>query len=277
MTVAQVGAGVAAFVQGGADRVGEFGLDQCLVDGFGGSADTVTDIGGLECVEDFEQGRLVQGHRVVPLYGFLGGFLQRLTRWPLLRAQARRTGPGTYTTSGDATRQRAARAIPPVARVLRNSLTALQFCASPPDSLTRLWAPAGVMSPADPVVVRAFRPIAAAMHRSTWLSGRSFGPSGHHRSHGSSSPGRPGGGLEDVGGDDGAEFDLLETFHSASESDLRDDRSEQHRPCPFLARSAGDRVAGPAAPASTPGFRPRSSTASLLNRGRRCDSPSVDV
>ena len=52
--------------------------------------DTITHIGGLECVQDFEQGRLVQGHRVVPLYRFLGGFLQRLTRWPVLRDQARR-------------------------------------------------------------------------------------------------------------------------------------------------------------------------------------------
>jgi len=53
--------------------------------------DTITHIGGLECVQDFEQGRLVQGHRVVPLYRFLGGFLQSLTRWPVHRDQARRT------------------------------------------------------------------------------------------------------------------------------------------------------------------------------------------
>jgi hypothetical protein len=79
---------------GGADQVGEFGLDQGLVDGLGRGADTVADIGDLECVQDFEQGRLAQGHRVVPLYRFLGGFLQRLTRWRLLRAQARRRGPG---------------------------------------------------------------------------------------------------------------------------------------------------------------------------------------
>ena len=106
VAVALGGAGVGAFVQGGADRVGELGLDQRLVDGLGGLADTVTDIGGLECVQDFEQGRLVQGHRVAPLYEFLGGFPQSLTRWPLLRAQARRTRPGTYTTSGDATHSR---------------------------------------------------------------------------------------------------------------------------------------------------------------------------
>jgi hypothetical protein len=31
-------------------------------------------MGGLERVQDFEQGSLVQGHRVVPLYRFLAGF-----------------------------------------------------------------------------------------------------------------------------------------------------------------------------------------------------------
>ena len=100
MPVAQVGAGVAAFVQCGADGVGELGLDQSLVDGFGGLADTVTDIGDLERIQDFEQGRLVQGHRVAPLYVFLGGFTQSLTRWPLLRAQARREGPGSTPPAG---------------------------------------------------------------------------------------------------------------------------------------------------------------------------------
>jgi hypothetical protein len=43
-------------------------------------------------VEDFEQCRQIQGHRGAPLYEFLGGITQRLTRWPVPRAQARRTG-----------------------------------------------------------------------------------------------------------------------------------------------------------------------------------------
>jgi hypothetical protein len=47
VAVAQVGAVLGAFVQGGADGVGELGLDQGLVDGFGGLADTIADIGGL--------------------------------------------------------------------------------------------------------------------------------------------------------------------------------------------------------------------------------------
>jgi hypothetical protein len=56
VAVAQVGSVLAAFVAGGADGVGELGLDQGLIDGFGGLADPVADIGGLECVQDFEQG-----------------------------------------------------------------------------------------------------------------------------------------------------------------------------------------------------------------------------
>jgi len=100
VTVAQVGAGVAAFVQGGADRVGELGFDQRLVDRLGGLTDAVTDIGDLKCVQDFEQGRLIQGHRVVPLYRFLGGFLQRLTRWPVQRDQARREDQDLHHSRG---------------------------------------------------------------------------------------------------------------------------------------------------------------------------------
>ena len=93
MPVALRGPGVGAFVAGGADRVGELGLDQSLVDRLRRLADTITDIGGLECLQDVEQGRLVQGHRVAPsFYRFLGRFLQSVTRWPLLRDQARGTG-----------------------------------------------------------------------------------------------------------------------------------------------------------------------------------------
>jgi hypothetical protein len=41
MSVAQVGVGVAAFVQAGADRLGELGFDRGLVDRFGGLVDAV--------------------------------------------------------------------------------------------------------------------------------------------------------------------------------------------------------------------------------------------
>jgi hypothetical protein len=81
-------------MRGGADRLGELGLDQRLIDHFGVLACTIPNIGDLQCIQNFEQGRLVQGQRVVPLYVFLGGFTQGLTRWPLQHAQARRRGPG---------------------------------------------------------------------------------------------------------------------------------------------------------------------------------------
>ena len=98
--VALVAAFRGTLVTAGADRVGELGLDQRLIHRLRGLADTITDIGGLECIEDFEQGRLVQGHRVAPLYEILGRFTQRLTRWPLQHAQARRTGPGVTPPAG---------------------------------------------------------------------------------------------------------------------------------------------------------------------------------
>ena len=91
---------VGALVRGGADRVGELRLDQGLVDRLHRSADTIADISDLERIQDFEQGRLVQGHRVAPLYVFHGRFTQRLTRWPLPRAQARRRGRDLHHQRG---------------------------------------------------------------------------------------------------------------------------------------------------------------------------------
>ena len=91
MAVALVAAFRGTLMQAGADRIGELGLDQSLIDRLRGSADTIIDIGGLECIQDFEQGRLVQGHRVAPSFSvFLGGFTQSVTRWPISHAQARR-------------------------------------------------------------------------------------------------------------------------------------------------------------------------------------------
>ena len=71
MSVALVAAFRGTLVQGGADRIGELGLDQRLIHRLRGVADTIADIGDLECVKNVEQGRLVQGHRVAPLYEFL--------------------------------------------------------------------------------------------------------------------------------------------------------------------------------------------------------------
>jgi len=50
---------------GGTDRLGQvgldrqLGLDQSLVDGFGGLTDTITNISDLECIQDFERCRFV--------------------------------------------------------------------------------------------------------------------------------------------------------------------------------------------------------------------------
>jgi hypothetical protein len=38
---------IGTLARAGADRVGELGFDQCLVDGLGGVTDTITDIGDL--------------------------------------------------------------------------------------------------------------------------------------------------------------------------------------------------------------------------------------
>jgi hypothetical protein len=46
-------------VWGGADHRGELRLDEGLVDGLGGLADPVVDVGDLECVQDLQQCRLV--------------------------------------------------------------------------------------------------------------------------------------------------------------------------------------------------------------------------
>ena len=46
------------------DHRGELGLDQRLVERLGGGADAVVNVGGLQCLKQLEQGRLIQGHRV---------------------------------------------------------------------------------------------------------------------------------------------------------------------------------------------------------------------
>jgi hypothetical protein len=51
-------------VRRGADHRGQLGLDQGLVERLGGGADAVVDVSGFQCLEELEEGRLVQGHRV---------------------------------------------------------------------------------------------------------------------------------------------------------------------------------------------------------------------
>jgi hypothetical protein len=63
-SVALRGAGLAALVRAGADHRGQLGLDQRLIQRLGRGANPVVDVGNLQCLEELDQGRLVQGHRV---------------------------------------------------------------------------------------------------------------------------------------------------------------------------------------------------------------------
>jgi hypothetical protein len=54
----------AATVRAAADHRGQLRLDQRLIERLGGGADAVVNLGGLECLEEVEQGRLIQGRRV---------------------------------------------------------------------------------------------------------------------------------------------------------------------------------------------------------------------
>jgi hypothetical protein len=51
-------------VRAGADHRGQLGLDQRLIQRLGRGANPVVDVGNLQCLEELDQGRLVQGHRV---------------------------------------------------------------------------------------------------------------------------------------------------------------------------------------------------------------------
>jgi hypothetical protein len=71
VTVALIGARVAAFVAAGADVLGGFELDQFLHHHAHGVTDQVDAVAGAQRVEKFGQGRLVESHRCVLLDGFL--------------------------------------------------------------------------------------------------------------------------------------------------------------------------------------------------------------
>ncbi len=63
-SVALSGAGLGALVRAGADHRGQLGLDQRLIQRLGRRPDSIVNLGGLQCLQQLEQGRLVQGHRV---------------------------------------------------------------------------------------------------------------------------------------------------------------------------------------------------------------------
>jgi hypothetical protein len=62
--VALGGAALGALVPAGADHRGELRLDQRLIQRLGRGPDAVVDLGGFQCLEELQQGRLVKGHRV---------------------------------------------------------------------------------------------------------------------------------------------------------------------------------------------------------------------
>jgi ClpP class serine protease len=93
-----------ALVGGGADHAGELGFDQGLVDRLGGLADAVVDLRRRECVQDFDECRLVKGHRALcPFARTIAVVSLTIARWPLRGEQLPHQGPATYTTQWDAT------------------------------------------------------------------------------------------------------------------------------------------------------------------------------
>ena len=84
-----------ALVRQGTNDRAELGLDQGLIDRLGRLADPVIDLGGLQCIQDFQQGRLVQGHRVLcPSARTIGVGLADHHTVALLRASGTPSGPG---------------------------------------------------------------------------------------------------------------------------------------------------------------------------------------
>lgn len=83
MPVALGSTAFGALVRGGANHVRELGLDEGLVDGLGGLADAVVDLRGRECVQDFDECRLVKGHRALcPFTSTIGLVSLTIARWP---------------------------------------------------------------------------------------------------------------------------------------------------------------------------------------------------
>jgi hypothetical protein len=75
-------------------------------------ADPVINLRGLECLQDFQQCRLVQGHRVLSFReNHWRGLADHHTVAPPTCSDAP-SGPITYTTGGDATRRAAPMTVP---------------------------------------------------------------------------------------------------------------------------------------------------------------------
>src|ERR1035438_9101502 len=88
-----------------ADLSGRLGIDEGLEHRGEHETHHFAAVGGAQYVGELEQGRLVQGHRVIPLREFLGRFSQSLTRWPAHlgdRHLSPKSRASSYTTPRDA-------------------------------------------------------------------------------------------------------------------------------------------------------------------------------
>ena len=82
--------GLGALARCSADRRGQLGLDQCLIDRFGCLPHSIADLGDLQRLQHLEQGRLVQGHRVSCPSARTWSVSLTVTRWPPQRGHPRR-------------------------------------------------------------------------------------------------------------------------------------------------------------------------------------------
>jgi hypothetical protein len=82
------------------DHRAELSFDQCWADRLGRLPDPVINLGGLQCIQNLKQCRLVQGHRVLSFREIHCRGLAAITRWPHLRTQACRQSRLLITTGG---------------------------------------------------------------------------------------------------------------------------------------------------------------------------------
>src|SRR5438046_9786760 len=100
------GTRIGALVRQRADHRTELSFYQRPVDRPGRLADPVINLSGLHCLQDFQQGRLVQGHRVLSFReNHWRGLADHHTVAPPT-CSGTPSGPITYTTGRDATARR---------------------------------------------------------------------------------------------------------------------------------------------------------------------------
>jgi hypothetical protein len=101
------GPGIGALVRAGADHRGQLRLDQRLIDRRGRRPDPSSTSTALQCLQHLEQGRLVQGNRVLcPSARTIGVVSLTITRWPLTRDHPRGRGLDLHHQRGRHRRHR---------------------------------------------------------------------------------------------------------------------------------------------------------------------------